>query len=1517
MADNIKIAEQLKKLQNEIAASVDAQNRALRTQTEILREVVKLYQDTNPKDSTDRLIDLNNSLMAAAESAKKMGDSSQNTTERMSSGISKIIDKQGDLNTATLKTSKTLKKFGGALGFFDGLKSGFLFSIRSAKMLGTALSSVFKGALALGASVIAAPFRILGGLINDASSGGGGTELRQNLENIRKEFGSLRDTAGGAIVSIARGMRGQLATTGLSVWRTFGNLAERLATIQEYAHNMSAAFEVVGQQFMQAGEAISAYIKGLGLTEVGQRGLAEAAYASGREMVDITREIASSSVQMGDQFGISSKLISRDVGDMMADFKVFGNLAPQTLVNISVFARKLGVDLKGLLGVVDRFDNFEDAARGAAQLTQAFGLQLDALELMKAQDPAERIEMLRRSFFTAGRSIENMTRQERALLAQQTGLEDSSLRLVFAQKNQALSYADVQRKGGLAQKSQMTQAEALKAVADQIERLVKSGSSGAGGFMERFLQGFERGIKRSREYRQLMINLRRALRATYRAGMQVGRAFVQMFPGVKQFFGSLANLFKPARFKTLLDGVKNSFFSFFRDMQGGGGRLSFKGLITNLKRSFLNYFNAGSTDGKNIMNGIKMFFRAMSNVFAGGLQMAMEGLTKGIRFIVGLLNGTQSLSSLTQGANGATSFVGELLTPVLESLRDAGPDLMNAAWDLIQIGFEKLKAKVMSNIPLLAGYFLGPAILSAIFKSALGSITGGVVGAAGSAISSVFRQRSAMAENVGRASSVAPNVPNPPVGGGPEGRVGNLIQTTRGWGLQDAVALGAKLAAMAVALSIGMIPMALSLRAVITILKPVSNRELLRAFAVAGLTVVGMVGLSASARLLEGINFASMMKNLAVGLIALTLTIGAMALVMKGITMLHFTERDSKRVEVALLSMSKVFAAAGIITVIAGGIGAVLVSSGGLGIAAVAAGLTTLSVVIATMAVSAKAIMTEINRMRVGPGFKEKLDSFVSVSNTIIDFAGVFSSIIGDLSPSIVDYLFGNPEQQIKNILKGVNKILTASVRGFTQIVNLLVSQSRILGSSQDIARGAQLMSSLLTSSVTLLRALMPPEGFNEGIINQLIGPSTLTAIGTYIARMRINLEQFMRTMVGLVSTLSSSISNESQREAVTVFGSFLSGLAPILNIFKPDGDLIRAVQDMINLDANPLYEGTSNLENFLVAVDNTMNLMVERLMNSGIFEQVGTLINGIISSTASISPSQLETIRSLGPIISSVFEVISGFMSSLGSVSEVQNIQSARIISYFNSVRNTIPTIMGSIQTFLPEILRSFRELSSEFNAQDISKITSLSSTLGPILTAISTLPGIVGQFTASGGTEGAMATPDAIDLKLRTMSDLFGRLFPGGQGGMIGDIFNSLASIQLPPGFNQGKIDTIKSAFDLLSSASQIHFAENFQQLDANVANLGEGVAERIAINISTMVSELNTLTANLGNIRPININTELRKLVGEFSLGNSEQLTFQHRNFKIEVHMNVHMDAEEVEKVLLERPGSRIGTNSTADR
>jgi hypothetical protein len=84
--------------------------------------------------------------------------------------------------------------------------------------------------------------------------------------------------------------------------------------------------------------------------------------------------------------------------------------------------------------------------------------------------------MLRKGFFATGRTIENMTAQERRLLAQQTGLGESEIALAFAQKNRALSYADIQKKGDAAKKSQLSQEQVLNKLAGAIERLVKSGS---------------------------------------------------------------------------------------------------------------------------------------------------------------------------------------------------------------------------------------------------------------------------------------------------------------------------------------------------------------------------------------------------------------------------------------------------------------------------------------------------------------------------------------------------------------------------------------------------------------------------------------------------------------------------------------------------------------------------------------------------------------------------------------------------------------------------------------------------------------------------------------------------------------------------------------------------------------------------------------------------------------------------------------------------------------------------------
>jgi hypothetical protein len=234
-------------------------------------------------------------------------------------------------------------------------------------------------------------------------------------------------------------------------------------------------------------------------------------------------DVANYALQLGKDFGISSKVISREVSTMIKDVRNFGSLTQKEMTVAAVYTKKLGLEMKDLTGLVDKFDNFDKAAESSAQLSQAFGATVDAFKLMNEQDPAKRLDELRKSMTATGKSTENMTRQELHLLAQTSGLSDEAAKLAFSTKNQGLSYDQVQKQANKAETAQMRQADALNKLADNIERVVRSGGQMHGSFFKMFFAGMEQGVKWSNSYRTAMMNVRSALMQTFMAGRQVGK----------------------------------------------------------------------------------------------------------------------------------------------------------------------------------------------------------------------------------------------------------------------------------------------------------------------------------------------------------------------------------------------------------------------------------------------------------------------------------------------------------------------------------------------------------------------------------------------------------------------------------------------------------------------------------------------------------------------------------------------------------------------------------------------------------------------------------------------------------------------------------------------------------------------------------------------------------------------------------------------------------------------------------
>jgi methyl-accepting chemotaxis protein len=669
MANTLEIQMQLNKLLEEASEKIEKMNGQYSKQTKMLEYMTEAIKKMNELISKSSGVGskLASGFESASESAKEAGSDMDSALQKASDKINSTTDSAKKLGGGFGDISKEMTKLNAGISIVGGIGKAISFVANSALAALQTIQGIGSGIFEIGKSVLAFPFKLLDGLISMASVSGS-NELAQELEEIRKQFGYLNKTAGGTIIELAKNMKGELANTGISVWRTFGNLVERLRYFREYAQKLGETIDAVFRDLsVSQAEALGAFNKGLGFTDEGLKGVAQRSLATGENLNEINRQIGNYSIQLSKAFGVSMKLVSRDVGNMIADFEHFGHMAVKEMTQASVFVRRLGIDVKALGKLVDKYMNFEDAANSAAQLSQAFGLNVDAFKLMQEQDPAKKLEMLRKGFFATGRTIENMTAQERRLLAQQTGLGESEIALAFAQKNRALSYADIQKKGDAAKKSQLSQEQVLNKLAGAIERLVKSGSAMQGGFFDRFIQGFVSGIRYSKEFRELMRNLQRSLMMVFYAGRQVGLAFAQLFPGIKEFFGGLRDMFNPRVMKTFLNKVVGAFKDFFKQMTENPATALPK-LLDKLQDAFSDRFSAAGSGARKVFDGIKKFFKAVGYIFLSGIKEALLGLGKIVAPLISSIFSDETFSKAGNQISGSVDGIGGTLSKMFRDV---------------------------------------------------------------------------------------------------------------------------------------------------------------------------------------------------------------------------------------------------------------------------------------------------------------------------------------------------------------------------------------------------------------------------------------------------------------------------------------------------------------------------------------------------------------------------------------------------------------------------------------------------------------------------------------------------------------------------------------------------------------------------------------------------------------------------------------------------------------------------------
>jgi len=708
MAD---LGEQLK-IQKQINSLLEARSKLIEKQSSLMKTQAALAEQMKVACDNKQVKKLENSVRGTSGALDEAATSAEQAGDKMGAAFEKSSQKAGQLSESferlrkksllAVAATSALKGFGAGLKWTKNIIMGFVSGV------GTLISTF--GGLAF--QMISLPFKMLAGLFDMAQSGSI-SPFRVALEEVRKEFGSFREGVGKDMVDGLRTMRRGMGRTaeGISKFgRIFGYGREGMAAGMKYAGEMAKAigpsFTSMSGQFKKDFGNLTKFQKGLGIAMEDFGKIIANSKASGTDYNKTLTEMGHYAEELGKKFGIPAKTLSRGAGKMAANMKYFGDVGPKALIETMVYTKKLGISMKTLQGVIDGFDNFEDAAENAALLRRQFGMIIDA-EKMMTMTSTERIEYQRKQFAKTGKSFEKMGRIEKDIFAKRMKMEVEEAAAIFGKGKKKVSLGKIEKAGDKAANKRISQTKVLRKLMTQIERVFGSGTKKQKGFFAAFADGFGLGVRRTREFYTLMRNIRLALMNVRNSGRQVGRAFVKHFPGVKQMIKGLSDFFDPAKFYKNSQKLTLAFTTFFKDLNGTAGpRAAIDKLMGSLREAFSGFFGDNGDGLKSAASGFETFTTLVGNIKIMLLERAVEGAAT---FIEAFTAGLQSIIDNGNPLEGTGSKLGNKIT---EKFGDSFSRLKDVFKDKLLPALIKAGPVVLAGIKILWGkikdYATGP-----------------------------------------------------------------------------------------------------------------------------------------------------------------------------------------------------------------------------------------------------------------------------------------------------------------------------------------------------------------------------------------------------------------------------------------------------------------------------------------------------------------------------------------------------------------------------------------------------------------------------------------------------------------------------------------------------------------------------------------------------------------------------------------------------------------------------------------
>lgn len=321
------------------------------------------------------------------------------------------------------------------------------------KMIGLLITQdVLDGVDKLGKSLITLSFDAVLGAIELLKKGF--LAVYDLVDRTVKATGEFRDTIGATTTGLK-----QLEKEGWQLEGTLRSLskAELGIGLKELGEATKAfGFADASLSKFRTTAVMAGKALGIGSAEAGN--LARQFYLSGENGKDLETSFMDIS-RAANAAGVPVSEFSKEIGKSTGFMASFGKKARQVFLDSAAYARKYGLSIKSLEGFVDLTDTFEGTAMAAAKLNTIFGTSINAMELMLNDDPAQRLEMVRKALTSQGKSWDNLSRQERKFLAETTKISEDELQGLLTSKK---TYADFQKDKERARQREISDQKAIQ-----------------------------------------------------------------------------------------------------------------------------------------------------------------------------------------------------------------------------------------------------------------------------------------------------------------------------------------------------------------------------------------------------------------------------------------------------------------------------------------------------------------------------------------------------------------------------------------------------------------------------------------------------------------------------------------------------------------------------------------------------------------------------------------------------------------------------------------------------------------------------------------------------------------------------------------------------------------------------------------------------------------------------------------------------------------------------------------------